>query len=155
MANKLAAGQIFPDTSITLSDGNAMHLPSDMGNGWKVIIFFRGNWWSFCRRQLDGFRAIKQELENRNITVVAASSDPQDKAGEMASNIDLPVGFGVNQEMIESLGGYWQATRQFAQPAEFLLDPNNKIVQLSYSDGPLARNEAADVIKLVDHLSKS
>jgi peroxiredoxin len=104
---------------------------------------------------LDGFRAIKQELENRNITVVAASSDPQDKAGEMASNIDLPVGFGVNQEMIESLGGYWQATRQFAQPAEFLLDPSNKIVQLSYSDGPLARTEAADVIKLVDHLSKS
>jgi len=44
MANKLAAGQIFPDTSITLSDGNAMHLPSDMGNGWKVIIFFRGDW---------------------------------------------------------------------------------------------------------------
>ena len=109
----------------------------------------------FCRRQLDGFRAIKEELENRNISVVAASSDPQDKAAEMATNIGLPLGFGVNQELIESLGGYWQATRHFAQPAEFLLDPNNKIVQLSYSDGPLARTEAADVIKLVDHLSKT
>lgn len=109
----------------------------------------------FCRRQLDGFRAIKEELENRNISAVAASSDPQDKAAEMATNIGLPLGFGVNQELIEGLGGYWQATRQFAQPAEFLLDPNNKIVQLSYSDGPLARTEAADVIKLVDHLSKS
>ena len=109
----------------------------------------------FCRRQLDGFRAIKEELENRNISVVAASSDPQDKAAEMATIIGLPIGFGVNQELIESLGGYWQATRQFAQPAEFLLDPNNKIVQLSYSDGPLARTEAADVIKLVDHLSKT
>ena len=104
---------------------------------------------------MDGFRAIKQELENRNISVVAASSDSQDKAAEMATNIGLPLGFGVNQELIECLGGYWQAIRQFAQPAEFLLDPNNKIVQLSYSDGPLARTEAADVIKLVDHLSKS
>ncbi|MEL0091074.1 MAG: hypothetical protein VW714_11390 [Rhodospirillales bacterium] len=44
MAGKLAAGQIFPDISITLSDGSAMHLPIDMGDGWKVIIFFRGNW---------------------------------------------------------------------------------------------------------------
>ena len=104
---------------------------------------------------MDGFRAIKQELENRNITVVAASSDPQDKAAEMARTISLPIGFGVDKELIESLGGYWQATRQFAQPAEFLLDPNNKIVQLSYSDGPLARTEAVDVLKLVDHLSKS
>jgi len=104
---------------------------------------------------LDGFRAIKEGLENRNISVVAASSDPQDKAAAMATSVGLPIGFGVDKELIESLGGYWQATRQFAQPAEFLLDPNNKIVQLSYSDGPLARTEAADVIKLVDHLSKS
>jgi peroxiredoxin len=44
MTDKLAAGQIFPDTSITLSDGSTMHLPTAMGDGWKVIIFFRGNW---------------------------------------------------------------------------------------------------------------
>jgi|GEM_PF-3109945 len=73
----------------------------------------------------------------------------------MAEQIGFPVGFGVDQAMIESLGGYWQAQRQFAQPAEFLLNPKNAIVQLSYSDGPLARTEAGDVLRLVDHLSKS
>jgi hypothetical protein len=30
-----------------------------------------------------------------------------------------------------------------------VLSPENQIVQLSYSDGPLARTEAEDVLKLV------
>lgn len=103
---------------------------------------------------MDGFSAIKNELETRNISVVAASSDPQDKAAEMQANNGFPVAYGVDQQLIESLGGYWQAARKFAQPAEFLLKPDNTIVQLSYSDGPLARTEAGDVIKMVDFLSK-
>lgn len=41
---RLAAGDQFPATTITLSDGSQMTLPDDMGDGWKVIIFFRGNW---------------------------------------------------------------------------------------------------------------
>lgn len=44
MSESLALGQTFPATSITLSDGRAMNLPGDMGDGWKVIIFFRGIW---------------------------------------------------------------------------------------------------------------
>ena len=44
MSGRLAAGQTFPATKITLSDGRAMSLPDDMGDGWKVIIFYRGGW---------------------------------------------------------------------------------------------------------------
>jgi len=44
LVERLAAGQKFPNTSLTLSDGGAMRLPDDMGDGWKAIIFFRGIW---------------------------------------------------------------------------------------------------------------
>ncbi|MDP6708379.1 MAG: hypothetical protein QF893_18705 [Alphaproteobacteria bacterium] len=44
MAERLAAGQGFPATAITLSDGSAMTLPDDMVDGYKMIIFFRGSW---------------------------------------------------------------------------------------------------------------
>lgn len=44
MSGRLAAGQTFPATKITLSDGSSMSLPDDMGDGWKVIIFYRGGW---------------------------------------------------------------------------------------------------------------
>ncbi len=44
MTERLAAGQTFPATVVSLSDGSAMRLPDDMGDGWKMIIFFRGIW---------------------------------------------------------------------------------------------------------------
>lgn len=99
---------------------------------------------------MDGFSEIKQELADRNIAFVTASSDAQDKAAEMAEKIGFPVGYGVDQALIESIGGAWEANREFAQPSEFLLSPENEIMQVSYSEGPLARTEASDVIKLVD-----
>lgn len=95
---------------------------------------------------MGGFSEVKAELEKNNITVVAASSDPQDKAAEMAAEVGFPVGYGLDQAFIESVGGYWEANRKFSQPSEFVLSPENEIVQLSYSDGPLARTEAEDVL---------
>jgi peroxiredoxin len=98
---------------------------------------------------LGGFSQVKADLETNNITFVAASSDPRDKAAEMATELGLKIGFGLDQAFSESIGGYWEANRKFAQPSEFVLSPENTIVQLSYSDGPLARTEAEDVLKLV------
>ena len=44
MVERLAAGQPFPETTLSLSDGGSMSLPADMGDGWKVVIFYRGGW---------------------------------------------------------------------------------------------------------------
>lgn len=44
MAERLAAGQTFPSTVVNMSDGSSMNLPDDMGDGWKMILFFRGIW---------------------------------------------------------------------------------------------------------------
>jgi len=98
---------------------------------------------------LGGFSKVKADLEQNNITLVAASSDPQDKAAEMAAEIGFPVGYGVSQATAASLGSYWEAKRSIIQPTEVVLSPENEIVQLSYSDGPLARTEADDVLKFV------
>ena len=103
---------------------------------------------------MDGFKAEASELKARNISVVAASSDAEDKAAEMAADLGFPVGFGVDEAMSASIGGYWDSRRNFAQPSEFLINPAGKIVQLSYSDGPLARTQAEDVLKIVDFLEK-
>jgi peroxiredoxin len=103
---------------------------------------------------LDGFSAAASELAENNISVVAASSDAQDKAAEMAEQLGFPVGYGVDEAAASAIGGYWEGRRNFAQPAEFVINPAGKIVQLSYSDGPLARTEAGDVLKMVAFLEK-
>ena len=101
---------------------------------------------------MGGFSELLDDLKANNITVVAASSDPQDKAAEMAGNVGFPVGYGVDKDTADSLGGFWEPRRNFAQPSEFLVTPSGKIAQVSYSDGPLARTEAGDVIKVVTFL---
>lgn len=80
-----------------------------------------------------------------NVRVVAASSDAQDKAAEMAEKTGLPIGHGVDRATADGLGAYWEDRRGFIQPSEFLLAPDNTILNVSYSDGPLARMDAFGV----------
>ena len=101
---------------------------------------------------MGGFNDILDDLKANNITVVAASFDPQDKAAEMAKDLEFPIGYGVDKDTSDTLGGYWEPRRNFAQPSEFLITPSGKLAQVSYSDGPLVRTEAGDVIKLVSFL---
>lgn len=42
--SRLTIGKTFPTTTVAMPDGGSMTLPDDMGDGWKVIIFYRGSW---------------------------------------------------------------------------------------------------------------
>lgn len=83
--------------------------------------------------------------------VVASSVDPLDKAQEVADEVNFPIGYGVTKEMADSLGSWWEDRRQIIQPSEFLINAEtNTIMASSYSDGPLGRIDAADVVKMVN-----
>jgi len=98
---------------------------------------------------LVGFTKHSKELEELGISVVAASVDPIDKAGEVAAEVDFPIGYEVTREQADKLGSWWEDRRQIIQPSEFILNDRNVVLMASYSDGPLARMEAEDVIRLV------
>ena len=40
--------------------------------------------------------------------------------------------------------------KNFIQPSEFLLNPEGKVMASSYSDGPIGRIDAADVLKIIN-----
>lgn len=82
--------------------------------------------------------------------VFAASVDPIDKAREVAAEVSFPVGFGVTREMADQLGSWWEDRRSIIQPAEFVLGADGKVLASSYSDGPIGRIDAADVIKMIN-----
>lgn len=82
--------------------------------------------------------------------VVAASIDPIDKAKEVADEVNFPVGFGVTREIADKLGAWWEDRRQIIQPSEFILSADNKIMASSYSDGPVGRMDAADIVKVAN-----
>lgn len=96
-----------------------------------------------------GFAKNYAELQLLGISVVAASVDPLDKARIVADEVPFHIGHSVSRGVAEKLGSWWEDRRQIIQPSEFLLGADNKVIASSYSDGPLARMQAEDVIALV------
>lgn len=97
-----------------------------------------------------GFEKLTGELDAVGAKVFAASVDPVDKAGEVAAEVSFPVGFGVTRETADRLGSWWEERRSIIQPSEFVVDAGGKIIASSYSDGPIGRIDAADVIKVIN-----
>ncbi|MCB1738915.1 MAG: redoxin domain-containing protein [Gammaproteobacteria bacterium] len=96
-----------------------------------------------------GFEQHKQTLNDMKVSVVCASVDPLDKALEVANEVSFPVGHGVSRDIADTLGSWWEERRQIIQPSEFILGPDDKVMASSYSDGPLARMLADDVVSLI------
>jgi peroxiredoxin len=101
---------------------------------------------------LGGFSARKAELDGLGVAVVAASVDPIDKAREVADEVGLPIGYGVRREVATVLGSWWEERRQIIQPSEFVLNAEGRVLASSYSDGPLGRLDAEDVVRFVTFL---
>lgn len=99
---------------------------------------------------MGGFASSKAEFDKLNVKVVAASVDPLDKAQEVANELNFPVGYGVTRDIADQLGSWWEERRQIIQPSEFILNAENKVMASSYSDGPLGRIDAGDVVRLVN-----
>lgn len=97
-----------------------------------------------------GFEKVKAELDALGAMVVAASIDPIDKAKEVQADVSFPVAYGVTRADADTLGSWWEDRRSIIQPSEFIVGADGKVVVSSYSDGPLGRIDAADVVKLIN-----
>jgi len=101
---------------------------------------------------LAGFEFWKAQLAAADVKVVAASVDPLDKAKEVATSLSFPVGYGLTRAQADQLGSWWEDRRGIIQPSEFLLGAGGKILQSSYSSGPIGRLEATDVVRMVNFI---
>jgi peroxiredoxin len=99
---------------------------------------------------LDGFREHRAAIEEAGGSIVAASVDDTEKAGEIAEGKGFPFGYGVTREIADALGSWWEDRRGIIQPSEFLVSAENKVIVSSYSDGPIGRFDAPDVIKVIN-----
>jgi alkyl hydroperoxide reductase subunit AhpC len=98
---------------------------------------------------LVGLGKLRDELKALGVSIFAASVDSIDKACEVSAEVRFPVGYGITREIADKLGSWWEDRRSIIQPSEFIIDSNGKILASSYSDGPLGRIDAADVVKFI------
>lgn len=100
------------------------------------------------------FAKMHDELRAAGAKVVAASVDPIDKAKEVAAELPFPVAYGVTRAQADQIGAWWEDRRGIVQPSEFLLGPGNKVIDSSYSSGPIGRVEPADILKRIAFVEK-
>ena len=99
------------------------------------------------------FEAKKEDLAALGISVYAASVDTEEQTREVLdSGISFPLGWGVDRATAEAIGAWWEERRDHIQPAELVFRRDGRIVQSSYSSGPLARTDPGDVERLVKFL---
>lgn len=100
------------------------------------------------------FDKAKPELDAVGARVIAASTDPLDKAEEVAAGLSIPVAYGVTREVADRIGAWWEERRGIIQPSEFILDAAGKVRTSTYSSGPIGRMDPADVVKLINFYEK-
>jgi len=88
---------------------------------------------------------------------VALSVDALDKAKETVDKLKLtfPVAYGLEAPGdAQKIGAFWDARKKIIQPANFVLDSDKKVVDASYSIGPIGRITAADALSHIQFFKK-
>ena len=97
------------------------------------------------------------ELDALGASVYALTTDPADKVKEtIAKNgTTFPILYEMDgPKTAEVLGAYYEERRNIIQPANFILDPDHKIVNLSYASGPVGRITATDALSHIKFVIK-
>jgi len=101
---------------------------------------------------LADFQSLIKELEAEEISIIAGSVDPAEKAGETVkkNGITFPIAYGMNAEETSRItGAYYDKDRQYIHATGFLIRPDNTIETVCYSSGTIGRFVAQDLLNLV------
>ena len=103
------------------------------------------------------FERAQDKLREESITVVAASTDPLEKAKETVSehSLTLPVGYGLPlKDTAATFGAFYEERRGFLQATGFVVKPDKTIAVAQYSSGPIGRLVWQDILWLVQFYKK-
>lgn len=103
------------------------------------------------------FERARDKFREEGIAVVAASTDPREKAAETVAehSLTFPVGYGLPlKETAGLLGAFYEEKRGILQATGFVVRPESRIAVAQYSSGPIGRLVWQDVLALVQFLKK-
>ena len=99
------------------------------------------------------FSGHQEEFSKGGIGLVALSVDKEEHARKMVEKHKLifPVIYGLDvRKEADKIGAYFDSENGYFQPANFILR-DRKVVNATYSSGPLGRLQAQHVLMLVGH----
>ncbi|MEB2848174.1 redoxin domain-containing protein [Rhizobiales bacterium RZME27] len=141
--------------------GGVIHLPSDLGGSYGVVLIYRGHWCPFCNEQVAAFVAASDALQEEGIKVVAFSVDDEDETKDFIAKHDIPFRMGHSADLeaiVAAVGAYQNnapARGRFLENTGFVLAPDGSVVNAVYSSRAIGRLVPSDVIRLVAFMKSS
>jgi peroxiredoxin len=148
----------FPPMRFTTLDHGDVELPKFFGQKWGVVLFYRGHWCGYCRRQLVDFQQHLTEIEARHGAVIAISVDSAAHARKMVDfgHLTYPVAFGADAlEVASRVGCFYEAGDRFLQKTAFVLRPGGEIARASYSTGPTGALTSGDTLYSLEFFQRN
>lgn len=123
---------------------------------WQMLVIYRGLHCPICKKYLSQLNEMKADFDKMNVQIVAASTDPREKAQEFASNLglDFEVAYDLDIEQARALGLYISTSLDsaetdwpFAEPGLFFLRPDGGLHFAEVSSAPFCRPDL-EMIKM-------
>jgi peroxiredoxin len=147
----------------SLAKGGTTVVPDDLDGSYSVVLFYRGEWCSFCSRQLKCFQRSLNSFTDQGIDVIAASADSRQDAQAAIDEhgVEFPVAYDLDVPAVsESIGAFFDPNPDHVdlphlQSTGFILDPSGTIVVSVYSSGAIGRLDPADSLGMIDHFQSN
>ncbi len=137
---------VAPDFSLPDEQGRPVHLRDLLGQGPVLLLFYRGDWCSYCNAQLAGYALRHRELAALGAKVLAVSVDGGPHGARLKTKLrfPFPVLSDPDHTVIDQYAGLEDNLRQglaVGKPATYVLDPDGRItwayVGEDFGDRPL------------------
>ena len=151
-------GEHFPTITASRVGGGEMTIPEDLEGRWAVLLFYRGHWCPYCRKQLLDFQRAQEQLNELGAEVVALSVDSLDQAQQTVERhrLTFPLLYGLDaRAAAKMMGAYINEDPLYLQATGFVLRPDGTVAVAVYSSSAIGRLVATDTINFLKYLQKA
>ena len=86
---KLSVGSTVPDFTLLNSQEEIVALSQEVKKGRVVLVFYRGFWWPYCRRQLAELQQKSAEWKQHKVTIFGISVDSPTENSQLRKKMQI------------------------------------------------------------------
>ena len=156
--------EAVPTLNVPLTTGGTYDLKDSTAENFTMVVFYRGLHCPVCAMYLAELERLSPDFAERGVTIVALSSDTEERATEMATKAKLKnvqLGYDLSLENARKWGLFISTSRGktsidieepalFSEPGVFIVRPDGTLFYGSTQTMPFARPPFKDFIGAID-----
>lgn len=165
----LVPRRAVPELRVPVVGGRTYDIRNETPTAFSLVVFYRGLHCPVCKTQLKDLDAKIGEFDRRGVSVVAISTDVEERAVMTNLEWQLPqlrIGYGLSLPAAREWGLYISRGRGktslgieepelFSEPALYLVRPDGTLFFGSVQTMPFARPHFSDILGAIDYVLKT